>query len=152
MAKVRKKNNNRARAERFMSAIIRSQSMSVYNIDIGDDNYQGAINTKTLGRVYCTEEIADAILYQPHKWSVYISAFCDDGKSIYYKSKEIFLNGFYLSGDLKIVIEPFYRELVSSSNKRHIFGGGWIASPNSEELSEERAAAIFNCAFSMRKR
>ena len=146
MPKVRKKNNCNSRARRTISALFRLEGFAVFNID--PEGFQGAISLKNGNEIMRSNNIADAVFNFPHKWAVYISAFCRDANgNVYFKSKEIFLNGFYYTTDLAEVLAPFYKKLVDSCNPKQLFGSGWIANPSGASLDEEKAALLFRNAM-----
>lgn len=144
MSKVRKPNNLRARIERSCRSLVRTNHVAVVNID--PSGRQGMINYKSLKNI-APGKIGQAVCEIPHRWTIYLSALCDDhAGNRYLKSIEIAPDGMYLSDHLEEVIEHCYREIRDSANPMHMVASGWIAIPDVVSLDEAQAYAIFTAA------
>lgn len=144
----RKPNNTRARMERSLRAVLRSNHVAVINLDpVDGQGRQGMIQMRNCKSIPPGQRLADAICDIPHTWVIYVAAFCiaPDGER-YIKSQEVALQGLYLASHLTEVIETYYRQIVDSCNRRHLVGSGWIANPCGESLDEEQAARLFEAA------
>lgn len=139
----RKKNNPRARVERFSRAILRQYRVAVVNVD--PSGRQGMVDYGTCKSIPPGQRIADAVCDIAHPWVIYFGALCIDqfGRR-YIKAAEIAPQGIYKSDSLADVIEEHYRALIDSCNPAHIVGSGWIANPSGASLDEEQAARIFD--------
>lgn len=108
---------------------------------------QGMIHMRNCKSIPPGRRLAAAVCDIPHRWVIYVAAFCStQAGERYIKSQEIALQGIYLAAHLTDVIETYYRETVSSCNRTHLVGSGWIANPCGEDLTEEQAARLFDAA------
>lgn len=140
---MRKPNNNRARIERSLSAILRSNRVSVINID--PSGKQGLINYRNCKNIAPGRHIADAVCDYPHRWTIYLAGLCiDQSGQRYIKAQEVAPFGIYLAAHLTEVIESTYRALLDTCNPMHLVASGWIAIPDAVTLEEEQAAKLFD--------
>lgn len=140
--KRRKPNNQRARLERSLRALVRSNRVAVVDVEVAQ--LQVMVNWRNCKRVV-SRRIVDALCDIPHQWTVYISAMhVDQDGTQYLKSTEIQTQGIYLAERLSEVIEPHYRELLKGCNTKHVIGSAWIAIPDQVDLDEAHASSIFD--------
>lgn len=141
----RKPNNNRARLERTLRAILSSNHVAVVNIDVSGRHWQGMVNWKLAKRIPPGRRVADALCDIPHRWTIYLASLCvDQAGNRYMKSQEVAPNGVYLAEHLTDVIETCYRAQVDGCNPRQLVASGWIAIPCQVSLTEEQAYRIFD--------
>lgn len=147
--KTRKPNNTRARVERACRALVRTNHVAVVNID--PSGRQGMINYKSLKNI-APGKIGQAVCGIPHRWTIFLSALCDDhAGNRYLKYMEAAPDGMYLSDHLEEVIEHCYREIRDSANPMHMAASGWIAIPDVVSLDEAQAYRIFEAVGAWRQ-
>lgn len=138
----RKPNNTRARLERTMRSLLRSNHVAVVDVEVAE--LQVMVNWRNCRQIV-SRHIVDAICDIPHQWTIYISAMHvgQDGTQ-YLKSVEAAPQGIYLAARLKEVVEAEYRNLLKDCNTQHVIGCAWIAIPDQVELDEAHASRIFD--------
>lgn len=141
MSKVRKPHNMKARMDRASRALLKTNHAAVVNVESPDR--QIMLNWKNLKQIV-TRPVANALCDIPHRWTIYMSVFCQqpDG-SQYSKSTEFSPVGVHLVANLEQLIISKHGELVASSNQKHVIGSGWIAIPDEVSLTEAQANAVF---------
>lgn len=138
----RKPNNPRARLARSLSAILRSNSVAIIHID--PSGKQGLIHWRQCKSIPPGQRVADALCDLPHRWTIYLSAFCTDQQGrTYSKSCEVEPQGLYLAEHLTDLLEHYSLELRATCNPIHLIGSGWIAIPDTVELDEAQAVRLF---------
>lgn len=138
----RKPNNPRARLERSLRALVRSNHVAVVDVEVAE--LQVMVNWRNCRRIV-SRNIVDAICDIAHQWTVYVSAMCVDQTGMrYLKSVELAPQGNYLAAHLTDVVEAHYLELLKSCNRLHVIGCAWIAIPDQVELDEAHASRIFD--------
>lgn len=142
--KIRKKNNNMARIAKLSRALLRLETIGVISLHSG---HQLICDIKHGCLVQPSPHVANALLDLPHKWTIYISVFMrlESGK-ITYKPVELYINNLYRFNDLEEVIRSEYDRLINSCNSLRIIGSGFIANPNQIQLTEDKAAILFEKA------
>lgn len=91
--------------------------VAVVNID--PSGRQGMINYRLLKNI-APGKIGQTVCEITHRWSIYLSALCDDlASNRYLKSIEVAPDGTYLSDYLEEVIEHCYSEIRASANPQH---------------------------------
>lgn len=147
---MRKPNNMRARMQRSLSAVLRTNHVAVINID--PSGRQGMINWVNCKNIPPGLRIAGAMCDYPHQWTIYLSGLCvDKDGNRYIKAEEIAPQGIYLAAHLTDVIEQTYRALLETCNKNQLVASGWIAIPDRVSLDEEQAAKLFEAAGAWRQ-
>lgn len=112
-------------------------------VNIDPSGRQGMTNYKSLKNI-APGKIGQAVCEITHRWTVYLSALCDEHASNrYLKSVEVAPDGMYLSDHLEKVIEHCYGELRDSANPMHLVASGWIAIPDVASLDDAQAYRIF---------
>ena len=142
--KIRKKNNSLARLARLSRALLRLETIGVISLSSG---HQLICDIKHGCLVQPSPHVANALLDLPHKWTIYISVFMrlESGK-ITYKPVELYIDNQYKFNDLEEVIRSEYSKLIDSCNSLRIIGSGFIANPNQIQLTENKAAILFEKA------
>lgn len=139
---MRKANNMRARMQRSLSAVLRTNHVAVINID--PSGKQGMINYKNCKNVPPGPKVAAAMCDYAHKWTLYVAGLCvDQAGNKYVKAEEIAPQGVYLAAHLTDVIEQTYQALVASCNPAHLVGSGWLAIPDDVTIDEAQAYKLF---------
>lgn len=138
----RKPNNMRARMERSLRAILRTNNVAV--ICIEQTERQGLINWKTCKSIAPSQQVADAVCDIAHRWTIYVGVMCQkpDG-SQYLRSEEFAPQGNYLSRHLNELIGDHHDQALAGANPNHVVSSGWIAVPNDVSIPEEQAAKLF---------
>lgn len=140
---MRKANNMRARMQRSLSAVLRTNRVAVINID--PSGRQGMINWVNCKNIPPGPRIADAMCDFPHKWTIYIAGLCvDQAGNKYVKAEEIAPQGIYLAAHLTDVIEQTYKTLIMSCNPAQLVGSGWLAVPDEVTIDEAQAYKLFD--------
>ena len=138
----RKPNNNRARMQRSMAAVLRTNHVAVINLD--PSGRQGLVNYRNCKSIPPGRHVADAVCDIPHRWTIYLAGLCiDQNGHRYIKAQEVAPEGIYLAAHLTDVIETCYRSLLETCNPLQLVASGWIAVPDEVSLDEEHAAKIF---------
>lgn len=138
----RKPNNNRARMQRSMAAVLRTNAVAVINLD--PSGRQGMINYRNCKSVPPGRHVANAVCDIAHRWTIYLAGLCiDQNGHRYIKAQEVAPDGIYLADHLTEVIETCYRALLDTCNPLQLAASGWIAVPDQVSLDEEHAARIF---------
>lgn len=140
--KTRKKHNHKARMDRACRSLLKTNYAALANVEPPDS--QVMISWKSCKRII-SGPVADALCTIPHRWTIYISVFCQmpDG-SQYAKSVEFSPVGVHLVASLAETMETAHAELVAQANPKHIIGSGWIAIPDAVTLDEAQANQIFS--------
>jgi hypothetical protein len=141
MSKVRKPHNLKARMERAARALLKTNHAAVACIEPG--NQQVMISWKHCRQIRSIP-VANALCDIAHRWTVYISVFCQmpDGTQ-YSKSTEFSTVGMHLVASLDDTMEARHAELVAQANPNHTIGSGWIAIPDEVSLDEAQANRVF---------
>lgn len=141
---VRKKNNNLARIAKLSRALLRLEAIGVISLHTG---HQLICDIKHGCLVQPSPRVANALLDLSHKWTIYIAVFMrlESGK-ITYKPVELYIDNQYKFNDLEEVIRSEYSKLIDSCNSLRIIGSGFIANPNQIQLTENKAAILFEKA------
>jgi len=140
---TRKKNNSKARLQRFTRALLSQNNIVV--VHIHPSGRQGLINWKTCKSVAAGKLLASGICDIPHHWTVYLAVFCrSQTGERYIKADEIEPQGQYRSEQIAGVMERYHDALKAGCNPQHVIGCGWIASPVGESLTEDQAARVFD--------
>ncbi|APO81611.1 hypothetical protein [Pseudomonas putida] len=141
MSKPRKKHNLKARMGRACRALLKTNYACVANVEPPD--HQVMLHWK-----HCTQirsvEVANALCDMAHRWTIYISVFCEMPDGVQYsKSVQFSTEGMHLVANLESEIEKHHAGLCASANKAHTIGSGWIAIPDTIDLTEDQANRIF---------
>jgi len=138
----RKPHNFKARMERACRALLKTNHACVANVEPRDQ--QVMLHWKT-GRQIRSVEVANALCDISHHWTIYISVFCQrpDGMQ-YSKSVQFSTEGMHKVAQLDGLIESHHAELCAGANKAQVIGSGWIAIPETIDLTEEQANVVFN--------
>lgn len=140
-AKKRKAHNLRARIERSASALLRTNHACVANVEPPDR--QIMVNWKNCTQIR-SAPVANALCDIAHRWTIYISVFCETKAGEQYsKSIQFTTDGVHLVISLADHMEQYHAELCASANRGHVVGSGWIAVPDAIDLTEEQAAKVF---------
>ena len=141
----RKPNNNKARMERAMRAVLGSNRVAVVSID--PSGKQGLMHYRSCKSIPPSDKVATAVMDIAHRWTIYIAGLCvrQDGER-YMKPTEVSTDGMYRAEHLTDVIDTCYRELLAGCNPQHLKASGWIAIPKAVSLTEEEADRIFEAA------
>jgi hypothetical protein len=140
-AKKRKQHNLKARIDRSARALLKTNHAAVANIEPPDR--QIMVNWK-----HCTQirsaPVANALCDIAHRWTVYISVFCETPAGEQYsKSIQFTTHGVYLVASLAEYMEQHHADLCESANAKHVIGSGWLAVPDAIDLTEEQANKVF---------
>lgn len=141
MSKPRKKPNMRAVRERSMRALLKTNHVCVANVEPPDQ--QVMLCWKNCRQIR-NAEVAYALCDIPHRWTIYISVFCErqDGE-LYSKSVQFTTENMHLVASLDSTIEEHHAKLCAGANPMHIIGSGWIALPDVIDLTEAQANKVF---------
>lgn len=139
--KPRKPHNLKARIERSARALLKTHHACVANVEPPDR--QIMVNWKNCTQIR-TAAVANALCDIAHRWTIYISVFCEkpDGEQ-YSKSVQFTTHGVYLVASLSEYMEQHHAELCAGANRNHVVGSGWIAIPDSIDMTEEQANKVF---------
>lgn len=138
----RKPNNTRARMQRSMAAVLRTNHVAVINLD--PSGRQGLVNYRNCKSIPPGRHVANAVCDIAHRWTIYLAGLCiDQNGHRYIKAQEVAPEGVYLAEHLTDVIDHCYRALVDSCNQQQKVASGWIAIPDQVSLDEDHAAKIF---------
>lgn len=142
MSRVRKPNNGRARVERALRSLLKSNHIAVVCIETTDR--QGLINWKTAKSIAPSETLADAVCEIAHRWTILVGVMCQapDG-SQYLRCEEATPQGVYLSSHLSDVIAKVHDDFLATANPNQVVSSGWLAVPDQVDLSEAQAAKVF---------
>jgi len=137
----RKAHNFQRRMDRAARSLIITNNAAVLAID--PSGLQVMVDWRKCRQIR-NRLVADALCDLPHRWTVYIAAFCvDEFGARYMKSQEINPVGMYRTDSLNDVIEHFYTELRDGCNPNHRVAMGWLAVPTLVMIPEAQAAALF---------
>lgn len=141
MSKPRKKPNMRAVRERSMRALLKTNYVCV--ACVGHNDNQAMIHWKHCAQIR-DEHVAYALCNVPHRWTVYISVFCErqDGE-LYSKSIQFHTENMHMVASLNSTIEAQHDALVAGANPLHVIGTGWLAAPDIIDLTEAQANKVF---------
>ena len=138
---VRKANNTKARMQRAMAAVLRTNNVAVISLD--PDGRQGLVNYRTCRSIPPSRHVANAMYDIAHHWTIYLAGLCvDQNGHRYIKAREVAPDGIYLADHLTQVIEHHYRALLDTCNPQQLVASGWIAIPDAVSLDEEHAARV----------
>lgn len=142
MSKIRKPCNRRAQIDRARRALVRTNHAAVANVEPPD--IQIMVNWKTCKQIRSLP-VADALCDLAHRWTIYISVFCQrpDGMQ-YSKSVQFSPPGVHLVAGLEQTMIDRHAALVADNNPNHIIGSGWIAIPDVIDMDEAAANAVFS--------
>jgi len=87
--------------------------------------------------------VAKSINEVPHKWSVLIAVFGNDGDNNYMKSELIQCDQPYYQRQLVDVMHENHQRIVDGFNMSHFVNFGWIASPDCLDVDEQKAGEFF---------
>ena len=79
----------------------------------------------------------------PHKWSILLACFCDDGNNKYLKTEQINLASAYYQKDLLEFLRDSHNSLAEQCNQKHLRGLGWLASTDDVDFDLEQAELLF---------
>lgn len=141
MSKPRKKHNLRARMERACRSLLKTNCACVANVE--PRNQQVMLHWKSCQQIRSVE-VANALCDIPHRWTIYISVFCErqDGE-LYSKSIQFTTEHMHLVASLDSTIEEHHAKLCAGANPLHIIGSGWLALPDAIDLTEDQANKVF---------
>lgn len=137
----RKPYNARKRLAEATGALLRTNYACI--VDVEPNEKQVMLNWKRPSQIRSLE-VVTALCDFRHRWTLYISVFCQSEKGeLYSKSVQFTTENQELMADLETLIQQHHAELCESANPKHKIGSGWIAIPSSIDLSEEQANAVF---------
>ncbi len=150
MSKVRKPCNRRAQIDRSRRALVRTNHAAV--VDVQPPDRQVMLNWKNYRQI-TSLPVANALCDLAHRWTIYMSVFCQqpDG-SQYSKSTEFSPVGVHLVANLEQLMIEKHAELVAASNPNHMIGSGWLAIPDDVTLTEVEANRVFTAMGVWRQR
>jgi len=139
--KKRKPHNFKARMERAARALLKTNYACVANVEPPDR--QIMLHWKNCTQIR-SEPVANALCDIAHRWTIYISVFCETPAGEQYsKSIQFTTDGVHLVINLADYMEQYHAELCASANRNHVIGSGWISVPDAIDLTEEQAAKVF---------
>lgn len=139
----RKPNNARRRLERSSRALLSINRVAVYNLF--PSGTQSMIHMGNLKHIAHGTAMAVALCDIPHRWTIYLSALCEDQRGErYIKSQEVALEHLHLVATLTEVIEHYHTALLDTCNTQHVLASAWIANPCGLSLDEPQAARIYD--------
>lgn len=141
MSKARKKHSMKARH----AVMSRIATRGLYVVMIGGKGCK--IWDEKVNKFINPSKILEAAICDvAHKWSILVSVFCESDREQYIKSEIIEAAVPYLQSSLAEYATEKHNEVVKSSNPKHFFGCGWVASPEGVDVSEEFAGKLFDAA------
>lgn len=136
---TRKKHSLRLRIERSARSLLKTHKIAVVNVD----RTQIMMHWRTLAQCRSLP-VAEALCDIPHRWTIYMSVFCErPGVGRYSKSFDFMPDGMHLVADLEPLMIEKHGELIASANPKHIITSGWIAIPDDVSLTEAEADRVF---------
>lgn len=139
--KPRKPHNFKARMDRAARALLKTNYACVANLEPPDR--QVMLHWKNCTQIR-TEAVANALCDIAHRWTIYISVFCETPAGEQYsKSIQFTTEGVHLVINLAEHMEQHHAELCASADPSHIIGSGWISIPDAIDLTEEQANKVF---------
>lgn len=139
----RKPNNMRRRIHRSSRALLSSNQVAIYNLL--PSGRQSMIHMGNCKHIAHGAPVAGALCDIPHRWTIYVSALCEDQRGErYIKSQEVALEHLHLAATLTDVIEHYHAALLATCNTKHVLASAWIANPSGLSLSEQQADRIYD--------
>lgn len=138
----RKPHNGKARVERALSSLLRSNHVAVVCIETTER--QGLINWKNCKSIAPSQAIADAVCDIAHRWTILVGVMCQapDG-SQYLRCEEATPQGNYMASHLSEVIAKVHDDFLATANPNQVVNSGWLAVPAEVDVSEAQAAKVF---------
>lgn len=141
MSKVRKPCNRKAQIDRARRALVRTNHAAVVNVAPPD--IQIMANWKNCTQI-CNVQVAHALCDLAHRWTIYISVFCQKADGMQYsKSVQFTPPGIHLVAGLEQTMIEQHKALMDDNNPNHVIGSGWIAIPDVIEVDEAAANKLF---------
>lgn len=140
----------RARLQNAARSVLKLNKVCIVNLN-EPYRLQTTLHHANCKLIHATPRIASALCDVPHRWTLYLAAFCDSGRERYTKAVELSPQGIYRSEHLTDVIREHHTALVEAQNPNHIVSSGWIAFPYQIEFSEEQADRLFDAATEISK-
>lgn len=140
---MKKKHSLQKRLNRLAKTALRNQAV----IFVGGSKGCDMVDLRS-GKIYTpSKEVAISITNLKAKWSVFCAVFCrDQNDDDYMKSVSVHIRDMRRQDELLHSLNDIHQDLLGGCNNSHVVNVGWIAAPNGEELSEEKAGAIFGDA------
>lgn len=148
MSNPKKKARYQARIANASRSVLAVNKLCIVNLN-EPYFFQTTFHHGNYRMIRASERIASALCDIPHRWTIYLAAFCeypDTGKE-YIKSVELATQGLYKAESLTSVIREHHTELVKNQNPNHLKSSGWIAFPYPIEYSEKQASDLFESAI-----
>lgn len=138
----RKPCNRRAKVERALRSMIRSNHLAVVCIE--STERQGLINWKNCKSIAPSQAIADAVCDIAHRWTILVGVMCQAPDGVQYlRCEEASPQGVYLAAHLSDVIAKVHDDFLAMANPNQVVSSGWLAVPDQVEVSEAQAAKVF---------
>jgi len=135
-----KKNSNAMRARRL-------SKIFTHGLGIAQINHEKChiVDLKNNCKYkHTTRSVIAQFSDNPHKWSILLACFCDDGENKYLKTEQINLASPYYQKDLLEFLRDSHNALAGQCNQSHLRGLGWIASSDDVDFDIEQAELLFN--------
>lgn len=138
----RKPHNGKARVERALSSLLRSNHVAVVCIETTER--QGLINWKSCKSIAPSQAIADAVCDIAHRWTILVGVMCQapDG-SQYLRCEQATPQGNYMASHLSDVIAKVHDDFLATANPNQVVSSGWLAVPDQVDVTEAQAAKVF---------
>lgn len=137
---MKKKHSLQKRLNRLARTALRNQAV----IFVGGSKGCDVVDLRSSKTYTPSLAVAQSLEQVRAKWSVFCAVFCrDQNGDDYMKSVSVHCREAKRQADLLHQLNDIHQDLLATCNKLHVVNVGWIAAPNGEELSEEKAGAIF---------
>ena len=133
-----KKNSNAMRARRLSKVFTHGLGIA----QINHDKCHVVDLRKGCKYKNATKSIIAQFTDNPHKWSILLCCFCENGNEQYIKTEQINLASPYYQKDLLEFLRDNHNELAKSCNQSHLRGLGWIASTDDVSFDLEQAELL----------
>ena len=145
------KPQTRARLANAARSVLRLHKVCIVNLN-EPYTFQTTFHHGNRKLIPASPRIAKALCDVPHRWTIYMAAFCrkPDGEQ-YTKAVEVETGGIYRAEHLTDMIREHHTALVNAQNPQHLYSSGWIAFPYPIEYSEADADALFSAAIEVSK-